>query len=101
MAEALDRSGHFFALFEDCRGYTNFFLLHDLVSDVPSSVKVFMPFADFGTAPRPTTVEAYQDYRESAIRFIIASSREPVRRSCIQRSLHADGSIPWARQYCS
>jgi hypothetical protein len=75
LAEVLIRYGEFFALFEDFSGYTDFFLLQDLVSDDSSAVKFFMPFADFGTSPLPPTVEVYQDYRRNAIRFVEARNR--------------------------
>ena len=75
MAEALIRYGDFFALFKDFNGYTDFFLLQDLVSDDSSAVRFFMPFADFGTSPLPPTVEVYQDYRRNAIRFVEARNR--------------------------
>jgi hypothetical protein len=75
LAEALIRYGDFFALFEDFNGYTDFFLLQDLVSDDSSSVNFFMPFAGFLTSPLPSTVEAYQDYRLNAIRFVQARNR--------------------------
>ena len=45
------------------------------MSDDSSAVKFFMSFADFGTSPLPTTVEAYQDYRRNATRFVEARNR--------------------------
>ena len=75
LAEALTRYGDFFALFEDFNGYTDFFLLQDLVSEDSSAVKFFMPFADFGTSPLPRTVEAYQDYRRNGISFVQSRNR--------------------------
>jgi hypothetical protein len=75
MAEALIRYGDFFALFQDFKGYIDFFLLQDLVSEDSSAVKFFMPFAKFGTSPLPPTVEVYQDYRRNAISFMEARNR--------------------------
>jgi hypothetical protein len=75
MAKTLVRYGDFFALFKSFNGYTDFFLLQDLVSDDSSAVKFFMPFADFGASPLPPTVEVYQDYRRNAIRFVEAGNR--------------------------
>jgi len=75
MADALSRYGDFFGLFEDFKGYIDFFLLQDLVSDDSSAVKFFMPFADFGTCPFPPTVQAYQNYRSNAIHFVEARNR--------------------------
>jgi hypothetical protein len=75
LAEALIRYEDFFALFEGFNGSTDFFLLQDLVSDDSAAVKFLMPFADFGTSPLPDSVEAYQDYRRNAIRFVEARNR--------------------------
>ena len=75
MAETLDRYGAFFALFEDFDGYVDFFLLQDLLDEDRSAVKFFVPFDDFGTPPLPASVEAYQDYRKNAIRFVEARNR--------------------------
>ena len=73
LAEALIRYGDFFALFDDFNGYADFFLLQDLVSDDSSAVKFLMP--GFGTSPLPDSVEAYEDYRRNAIRFVEARNR--------------------------
>lgn len=75
LEETLVRYASFFALFEDFNGYTDFFLLEDLVSDDSSAVQFLMPFADFGTSPLPATVEAYQVYRLNAISFVEARNR--------------------------
>jgi hypothetical protein len=75
LAEALARYEDFFDLFDNFKGYTDFFLLQDLVSEESSTVRFFMPFADFRTPPLPQTVEAYQDYRQNAIRFVEARNR--------------------------
>jgi hypothetical protein len=75
LADALIRYGDFFALFGDFKGYTDFFLLQDLVSDESSAVKFLMPFAGFGTSALPGSVEGYEDYRRNAIRFVEARNR--------------------------
>src|SRR4051812_46540710 len=43
----LARYGQFFGLFIDFKGYVDFFLLQDLVSDDYSAVHFFSPFIDF------------------------------------------------------
>jgi len=73
--EVLRRYWAFFELFVDFKGYTDFFLLQDLVSDGSSAVKFLIPFADFTTSPFPDDVEAYQEYRRNGIRFIEARNR--------------------------
>ena len=61
----------FFALFSDFRGYVNFFLLDDLVTE-ELSVKFFMPFDDFRPPSVPKNVGIYRDYRRRSIEFIEA-----------------------------
>jgi hypothetical protein len=75
LAEVLFRYRDFFALFEDFNGYTDFFLLQDLVSADSSAVRFFIPFADFGASPFPQTVEAYHDYRRKGIQFVQSRNR--------------------------
>ena len=79
LADVLIRYWDFFMLFEDFKGYTDFFLLQDLVSDDMSAVKFFMPFDNFETSPFPPNVEAYQHYRANSIRFVEARSRRMAR----------------------
>jgi hypothetical protein len=73
--ETLARYANFFALFGDFAGYVNFFLLHDLVDEVTSSIKFFTPFRNFEDSPLPRPITAYLAYRERAIEFISARNR--------------------------
>jgi hypothetical protein len=66
----IGRYDDFFRLFVDFRGYVEFFLLQDLVTNDFSSVKFFTPCTDFTPFPIPDSMEAYLDYREYAISFI-------------------------------
>jgi len=75
LAQTLVRYGEFFALFEDFKGYVDFFLLQDLVSDDLSSVDFLMPFAGFGASGLPSTLEEYQGYRLRAVAFVEARNR--------------------------
>lgn len=72
--ETLARYRDFFALFEDFRGYVDFFLLPDLVLD-DYSVRFFTPWADFTTPALPTSGDAYKEYRSRSIEFIEARNR--------------------------
>jgi len=72
LMDTLVRYGDFFALFEDFRGYADYFLLQDLVSKDYSSVNFFTPFNDFRSYILPSTVEDYQSYRQLSINFIKA-----------------------------
>ena len=71
----LSSYGAFFELFEDFRGYVNFFLLQDLVSDDYSKIKFYVPLNSFERAPYPSTVEEYRKYRSGVLEFIAARNR--------------------------
>ncbi|MDQ9171695.1 hypothetical protein Q8A64_14875 [Oxalobacteraceae bacterium R-40] len=70
LADTLARYADFFRLFKNFRGYVEFFLLQDMVSEDYSSVKFFIPFSEFNTAPLPSNLATYLDYRERASLFI-------------------------------
>ena len=71
----LSSYGAFFDLLEDFRGYVNFFLLQDLVSDDYSKIKFYLPLNSFERAPYPSTVEEYRKYRSGVLEFIAARNR--------------------------
>ncbi len=75
LADTLARYRDFFGLFADFRGYTEFFLLQDLVTDDFSTVRFFMPFEDFNTSPLPGSIDVYRSYRQLAVDFIEARNR--------------------------
>jgi hypothetical protein len=75
LSDVLTRYADYFRLFGDFRGYVEFFLLEDLVTDDFSAVKFFLPFADFSQSPVPDGMAAYVDYRERAVDFIEARNR--------------------------
>jgi hypothetical protein len=75
LAKVLDRYADFFALFEDFRGYVDFFLLQDLVNADCTAVNLFTPFEEFKPYPVPATADAYRDYMEAAVAFIEARNR--------------------------
>lgn len=72
LAGTLARYADFFRLFCDFRGYVEFFLLQDLVTEDCSAVRFFAPFDDFRTSPLPGSVSQYLEYRNLAMRFIEA-----------------------------
>jgi hypothetical protein len=78
LADTLRRYEAFFALFESFKGYTDFFLLQDLVSEDATTVATFPPFRGFDASPLPTTVGEYRDYRDHAVRFVEARNRRMV-----------------------
>jgi len=75
LSATLARYADFFGLFGDFRGYVEFFLLQDLVTEDCSAVRFFTPFEDFNTSPLPGSVAAYMDYRQFAIGFIEARNQ--------------------------
>lgn len=62
----------FFALFSDFRGYVDFFLLQDLVTEDYSAIKFFLPSNDFRASSAPRDLDAYVAYRRLSIEFIRA-----------------------------
>jgi hypothetical protein len=75
LRDTLARYADYFGLFGDFRGYVEFFLLQDLVTDDCSAVKFFLPFEDFKPWPVPDSLATYMAYRERAIGFIEARNR--------------------------
>lgn len=70
MFETLKRYNNFFELFGDFRGYVDFFLLNDLVSDDYSSIKFVLPFDNFKSISYPQDINEYKSYREATIAFL-------------------------------
>lgn len=68
--KSLQRYADFFRLFEDFRGYVDFFMLQDLVSADYSTVRFFLPFHDFTRSPIPKDAESYRAYRQFAELFL-------------------------------
>ena len=75
LSATLARYADYFRLFGDFRGYVEFFLLQDLVTDDCSAVKFFSPCEDFNSSPVPHSMAAYSGYRELAVGFIAARNR--------------------------
>ena len=66
--EVLIRYRSFFKLFNNFKGYTDFFLLNDLVNK-DLSIKFFLPFNDFQDSPLPMSVDEYLIYKENVENF--------------------------------
>lgn len=75
LSGVLGRYSDFFHLFGDLRGYVEFFLLEDLVTEDGAAVKFFAPFKDFSTSPLPESLDAYRAYQHHAVGFIEARNR--------------------------
>ena len=72
LGETLKRYSDFFDLFENFRGYIQFFLLQDIVTEDYSAVKFFTPFDGFKPFPVPSCLQAYINYKQRAVDFIEA-----------------------------
>ncbi len=70
LAETLWRYRDFFELFEDFKGYVDYFMLQDLVTEDFSAVNFFLPFDDFVTPSVPKDLQSYLEYRSRSIVFV-------------------------------
>ena len=70
LSETIERYKSYFNLFDNFKGYIDFFLLQDLVSSDYSSIKYLIPFKDFDSPPLPCSVEEYVTYKDNMIKFI-------------------------------
>jgi len=75
LSATLARYADFFGLFGDFRGYVDFFLLQDIVTEDYSAVRFFTPAQDFAAPPLPGSIDAYKAYKRLAIEFIDARNR--------------------------
>jgi len=72
LKDVLFRYREFFALFENFRGYVDFFLLNDLVDDEYESVNFYLPFDDsWPTQPLPKSLKEYELYISKTIDFVV------------------------------
>ena len=72
----------FFTLFQDFRGYADFFLLHDLVTSDSTAVRFLMPFDDFKTEAVPNNGDEYRTYRRLSIEFVQARNQRIAEIRC-------------------
>jgi hypothetical protein len=64
----------FFDLFENFKGYIDFFLLNDLV-DENENIKFYLPFDNFKTKPTFTDINEYLVYKKGVMGFIQARNK--------------------------
>jgi hypothetical protein len=65
----------FFDLFNDFRGYVEFFLLQDLVNDGDGHVRFFTNFDHFQSPAVPSDLASYMHFRDASIKFVLARNR--------------------------
>ena len=72
LQQTLRRYEKFFQLFQNFRGYVEFFLLQDLVKSKFTEIKFFLNFdAKFPSRPLPKSLEEYNQYINNNLNFII------------------------------
>ena len=74
LQEVLLRYSDFFELFENFKGYVEFFLLQDLVSNNYESVNFYLPFDNFKRSAIPINLEEYLIYKNKVLDFVKARS---------------------------
>ncbi len=70
LSDVLERYHDFFKLFRDFRGYVDFFLLQDLVSEDYSRIKFYIPFQSFDDSALPDSVDKFITYKSSITSFV-------------------------------
>ena len=75
LTDPLERYSQFFYLFDDFKGYVDFFLLQDMVKEGYSSVKFWHPFNSFDYSPLPKNIEEYQAYKTNVTDFLTARNQ--------------------------
>jgi len=70
LGKVVYRYNNFFSLFNNFKGYCEYFLLQDLTIDNFSRVNFFLPFNGFKSKPRPSSVDEYNLYKEKSIEFV-------------------------------
>lgn len=69
LSDVFERYREFFELFDNFKGYADFFLLNDLLNK-DLSIKFFLPFDNFKQNPLPSNQNEYALYKERVINFI-------------------------------
>lgn len=75
LGKVLARYSSFFELFQDFRGYVEFFLLQDLVTEDFATIEFFAPFDNFQSSPVPNNSAAYREYKACSVSFIEARNQ--------------------------
>lgn len=68
----LEKDRKFFDLFVDFKGYVDFFLMQDIVSEDYKSVKFFLDFDDFNFHPLPQNADEYLLWHQHSMTFLTA-----------------------------
>jgi hypothetical protein len=77
----------FFDLFQDFKGYCEYFLLQDLVSAGCERVEFFLPFTDFSSSPLPKSIDEYKRYMQRSMAFT-SNRNNRIRKYCEELPTH-------------
>jgi len=72
--QVFKRYSSFFSLFDNFRGYIDFFLLQDFI-DGNEQVKFSLPFDDFKRSPLPNTIDEYEQYKTHTMELVNSRNR--------------------------
>ena len=75
LANTFERYALYFKLFENFKGYVDFFLLQDMVNEDYSSINYWIPFSKFGLDPLPKNIDEYNFYMGKLSKFIISRNK--------------------------
>lgn len=75
LSDTFMRYDEFFRLFEDFKGYLEFFLFQDFASDDFNAVKIAIPFNNFTSSPVPATKAEYLSYMEHTANLVKARNK--------------------------
>ena len=76
----LERYISFFNLFQDFKGYVDFFLLQDLVNKNYTKILYWHPFMNFDYSPMPKNLEEFSNYRNNVMSFITKRNQRILKR---------------------
>ena len=70
LTETFERYRSFFKLFDNFKGYINYFLLQDLVEEDFLKIKFWHPFVSFDNSPLRSNLNEYYSFKENVIKFV-------------------------------
>ena len=79
LTDTFERYNAFFELFGDFQGYTEFFLLEDLVSDNFQKINFWHPFSSFDNSPLPKDFSEYLSFKAKVEEFVTNRNNRIVR----------------------
>jgi hypothetical protein len=81
LRETFERYFAFFDLFEEFKGYVDFFHFQDLVDQKYLKINFWYPFKTFNNSPMPKDISEYYVYQKNVMSFINARNQRIVKYS--------------------